>query len=65
MNTQHFQHCGKCSGYVDTTKYYITAMVNGMIVYLHPDFCADYYPATLDNVERHNYHIKDTCSLLS
>jgi hypothetical protein len=58
MNTQRFQRCGKCNGYVDTTKYYVTAMVNGALVYLHPDFCHDYYPDKLENVERHNYPIK-------
>ena len=60
-----FQVCEKYHGFVDTTKYYVTATVNGIPVYLHADFCRDYYPETLENVTRHNYHIKDTCSSLS
>jgi len=60
-----YKRCKKCNGFVDTTKYYVTAMVNGISVYLHADFCAEYYPAILEHVERHNYHIKDTCSSLS
>lgn len=53
-----WQKCRKCGGWVDTNKYHVTADVNGRSVFLHPDFCADYMPEVIENVQRHHYDVR-------
>lgn len=49
----HFKQCPQCGDWVDTEKRHVTAIQNGVPIYLHHDWCAEVYVEEVSHV--HEY----------